>query len=88
MRIAGKGLHLLRPLLVLAPQRAYGSSVDKAAMNKSPTQALLSLLLGAFVAMPAYASSVDESSLGEAVERHLSTDTAYRRWLQYRVWNW
>jgi flagellar motor protein MotB len=42
---------------------------------------LLLLLLGAGV--PAFASNVDESPLGEAVERHLSIDTEYQRWAQH-----
>ena len=39
-------------------------------------------LLAASVSMPAYASNVDEAPIGEAVERHLSTDTEYTRWVQ------
>ena len=43
------------------------------------------LLLGGLVltAHHTYASNVDEAPLGEAVERHLSTDADYQRWVQY-----
>ena len=43
------------------------------------------LLLGGLVlaAQQTYASNVDESPLGEAVERHLSIDTEYQRWAQH-----
>ena len=39
-------------------------------------------LFVASVAMPANAANVDEAPIGEAVERHLSTDTEYTRWAQ------
>ena len=43
------------------------------------------LLLGVlvFVAQTTWASKVDETPLGEAVERHLPTDTEYQRWVQH-----
>jgi flagellar motor protein MotB len=42
------------------------------------------LLLGGLVlaAQQAHASNVDEAPIGEAVERHLSIDTEYQRWVQ------
>ena len=42
------------------------------------------LLLGGFIlaAQQTHASNVDEAPIGEAVERHLSTDTEYTRWSQ------
>ena len=42
------------------------------------------LLLGGLVlaAQPTWASNVDEAPIGEAVERHLPTDTEYQRWVQ------
>jgi flagellar motor protein MotB len=42
------------------------------------------LLLGGLVlaAQQTHASNVDEAPIGEAVERHLSIDTEYQRWVQ------
>ena len=45
------------------------------------TKALL-LTLGLTVALPLGAQDVDEAPLGEAVERHLSTDTEFMQWTQ------
>ena len=43
---------------------------------------LLILGLGLTVATAAMASEVDETSMGEAVERHLSLDTPFMQWVQ------
>src|SRR5215213_5273732 len=42
----------------------------------------LSLLFGTLLASSAGAESITESSLGEAVERQLSSDEAIRQWTQ------
>ncbi len=51
-------------------------------MNSICTPSRLLLLSVAFVAMPVYANDVDESPIGEAVERHLGTGDPFRQWVQ------
>ena len=51
-------------------------------MNAKQRLAHLLMLSFALHAMPAHAQDVEEAPLGEAVERHLSDDVPFKRWLQ------
>ena len=51
-------------------------------MNARARLSYLSMLCMASVAMPVSATSVEESTIGEAVERHLSTDEPFKPWVQ------
>ncbi len=62
---------------------ACESNADAAPTSATSKPARAWLLLAVLFAVPVHASSVDESRMGEAVERHLPTDTAYRRWVQH-----
>ncbi len=51
-------------------------------MNAQPLRLLLLLCWAVLLAPPAIANDVDEAPIGEAVERHLTTDAPPRQWVQ------
>lgn len=51
-------------------------------MNASVKRVLLLLGSAAWIAVPALADEVDETGIGEAVERHLSSDAPFTEWVQ------
>jgi flagellar motor protein MotB len=82
MKIVSNGLHLLLLPHARSGLSAHGSNIGDGPMSTLSKLVRLCFTLAAVIALPVYASNVDEAPIGEAVERHLADDGPTMRWAQ------